>query len=407
LWNTIRYYYHDSSLADDEGWWWFNPSSNVWARLNGTGIVATAPPGNPTIGAYYYSSADDTLYRWDSAYKQAGAAWMPRYFTNLTPPGGSGTAPTNSPEHGLLVYNAYTNGGSGEWISPTTVTVTSVAPSDPQRGTIWYDTNTNEINIWNGTAWNSLLSGGGNMVLGGDLNMNNFKIINLANGIVASGNKQATNGGVVYDYVTTAISASETASNGLYLLKAGGTITGNLIVSGTTTLNGGATISAATVSTTLGVTGAATLNGGATISSLTVTGAAGVTGISTLSTANVVTLNVSGNAGVTGTLTAATVNGTTLNAGGVSINGTNVNMNNQLVHNVADPIANQDAATKKYVVDQVNAISGGLGGVTAANTPRINPTGGTEKNGDILVSGNLIYIRANGAWKQVYPAVYS
>lgn len=404
LWNCIRYYFHDSTLANNAGWWWFNPSTNVWARLNGTGIVATSAPGNPTIGSYYLNTGDNMLYRWDTAYKQAGAAWMPRHFTNAVPPGGTGTAPTASPEHNLLVYNAYTNSGSGQWIAPITVFSGATAPDDPKIGSMWFNTTTNRLNLHTGTAWTTLLGPGGNQSISGDLDMTDHYITNLANGVIASGNKQATNGGVVYNYVTAEISALTAVVSGAYLLKTGGTISGNLTVTGSTTLPGGATISAATVTTTLGVTGLTTLSGGANVSSLTVTGAAGVTGITTLSTANVTTLNVSGNAGVTGTATVGTVAANTVNIGGISITGSNVNMNNQYIHNVADPSANQDAATKKFVVDSIAAVSGGLSGLTAANTPRINP--GSPKDGDILLQSSKIYIYYAG-WKQVYPAVYS
>jgi hypothetical protein len=41
------------------------------------------------------------------------------------------------------------------------------------------------------------------------------------------------------------------------------------------------------------------------------------------------------------------------------------------------------------------------------NVAIVNPGTGTEKDGDILVQGSVIYIRAAGAWRQVFPAVYS
>ena len=39
-------------------------------------------------------------------------------------------------------------------------------------------------------------------------------------------------------------------------------------------------------------------------------------------------------------------------------------------------------------------------------TPVINPSG-TPKDGDIQVVGSVISIRAAGAWKQIFPAIYS
>lgn len=37
----------------------------------------------------------------------------------------------------------------------------------------------------------------------------------------------------------------------------------------------------------------------------------------------------------------------------------------------------------------------------------VNPTSGTEQDGDIQVIGNIIKIWANGQWNQIFPAVYS
>jgi len=37
----------------------------------------------------------------------------------------------------------------------------------------------------------------------------------------------------------------------------------------------------------------------------------------------------------------------------------------------------------------------------------VNPTSGTEQDGDIQVVGSVISIWAAGAWRQIFPAVYS
>lgn len=39
--------------------------------------------------------------------------------------------------------------------------------------------------------------------------------------------------------------------------------------------------------------------------------------------------------------------------------------------------------------------------------PVINPLPGVEKSGDIRVAGSIISIWASGAWRQIFPAVYS
>lgn len=41
------------------------------------------------------------------------------------------------------------------------------------------------------------------------------------------------------------------------------------------------------------------------------------------------------------------------------------------------------------------------------SVPAVNPTSGLEEDGDIRVVGSVISIWANGAWRQVFPAVYA
>jgi len=112
------------------------------------------------------------------------------------------------------------------------------------------------------------------------------------------------------------------------------TVTNNLLVSGNetvtgfTSLNGGATISAATVTNTLAVTGFSSLNGGATISAATVTTTLAVTGYTSLNGGS--TLNATT---VTGSATVGTtlgVTGYTTLSGGATISAATVT-NNLLV----------------------------------------------------------------------------
>jgi hypothetical protein len=50
-------------------------------------------------------------------------------------------------------------------------------------------------------------------------------------------------------------------------------------------------------------------------------------------------------------------------------------------------------------------VTGNISGSAALN-PLINPVS-SQKDGDIQVTGSVIYIWANGGWKQIYPAIYS
>ena len=45
--------------------------------------------------------------------------------------------------------------------------------------------------------------------------------------------------------------------------------------------------------------------------------------------------------------------------------------------------------------------------IRGGDVPVVNPTPGQEQDGDILVVGTVISIWADGAWRQIFPAVYS
>ncbi len=55
----------------------------------------------------------------------------------------------------------------------------------------------------------------------------------------------------------------------------------------------------------------------------------------------------------------------------------------------------------------ISANSSGVVIIRGGSVPVVNPTPGTEQDGDTLVVGSVISIWANGAWRQIFPAVYS
>lgn len=354
LWMRIRYYWHDTSLAATAGWWFYNPNTKVWARLNGSGTIPAAASGNPTIGSYYTDTTTNVLYRWDTAYKQAGAAWLTRYHSasNL-----GGSAPTHQPEQDLVVWDQFSNSGSGKWVAPLTIATASTAPTDAQQGALWYDVSSGKLKIWTGSKWKEILgpTNGSSTLSGGDINMQTHSITNLANGTIASGNTDAVNGHTAYTYITNAVSGL----GSVYLPLTGGTLTGNLTV-----------------------TNNATVNALATIGNLTVTG----------------TTNL---------------NGTTTNVANLTI-GTSINVNSHRITGVLTPTAGTDAANKDYVDTKVTSAVSGLGGITASSVSMV-ATGGAYKAGDVVIYGGKIYIAMSagsgyppgGGWKQVFPAIYS
>lgn len=338
LWFQVNYYWHDSSATDLQGWWEYRYSTSTstwgWTKINSTGVISGTALVNPTIGSFYFNSTSRVLYRWDTAYAQETSSWMIRCFSesNL-----NGVAPTSAPQQSVKVYDAYSNGG--QWVAPVSFAVSLVAPTNPQTGTVWYDLSTGQLKVWNGNSWSTILgpSNGGSQVVSGNLDMNNFSIIHVADSTPAAGNTNAINGESVFNYVSSSLTSLTGSIAAGYLALTGGTVSGNVTIAGTTTLN--------TVTTS-----SATING---------------------------ILNLSGHA----------------------------------ISNVANPVNNQDAATKSYVdtavTGAITTINSTLAGSYAVVTNGNSYSTYTPKDGDIQVVGQVISIYANGVWNQVFPAVYS
>ena len=137
-------------------------------------------------------------------------------------------------------------------------------------------------------------------------------------------------------------------------LAAGNTsITGTLSTSGLATLNSAAVSNNATVGGTLGVTGATTLSSTLAAGNTTITGTLSTSGAATLASASVTgNATVGGNATITGTLD---VNGETTLAGLTMDSSSTFDGGTNKLTNIGAPTADQDAATKKYVDDLLNA----------------------------------------------------
>lgn len=359
LWMRVRYYWHDTSATPTTGWWFYDPrvGQRAWQRLNGTGTISDSPSSNPTIGSYYVDTTTNILYRWDSAYKQAGAAWLNRNYSasNL-----SGSAPAQQPEQDLLVWDQFANSGSGRWTTPLTVAAVGSAPQEAQQGTLWYDLTTGKLKIWTGTEWKEILgpTNGGATVATGNVNMQNYSIVNLADGNIVAGNKEAVNGGTVHAYVTNAISGL----GGVYLPLTGGTVTGNLTITGTSSHGGTANFS----------------------------GNVNISGTAAIGTANIASLAVSSSA----------------------------SMNNQRIQSLGNGTAASDAVNKGQLDTAITNLSNSLGGITSNNVSMVWSGSGTYKKGDIYVDTSQavpqIYIAvASGTaappstnWRLVFPAAF-
>jgi hypothetical protein len=364
LWARIKYYVHDTSRSSSAGWYVFDPNDKEWSLLNGSGIVPTSQPTDPVIGSYYFDVIQDKLFRWDSAYKQAPAAWLMRSHSAYNT---SGIVPQDTPVVNLLVWDTFRYPPLGRWVPPQTTIVQTIQPNDPQPGDLWYDHEiTGLLHVWNGTSWKLILgpsAGGGTLSISGPLDMQNNAILNLATGAVALGVTQVVSGGAVYDYINSTLSSAS-----FVRLAGAGTITSGMLNITTP----------ASANPVLRVTNGKTELVDLTCSS-TITCTSSIQGLSWIT-----------------------------NAGG------HINANYLPIINVPTPTQPQDGANKTYVDTSIStALSSGVGGLTTSMSAIA--TGGAFKAGDIAIYGGKIYIAniagtgwpPQAGWKQVHPAVYA
>jgi hypothetical protein len=154
----------------------------VWKPIYSlSGISRTTAPSSPGDGQFWYDSTVKILKHWN------GSEWIPIYSsTSLT----NEIAPT-SPKTGQLWYRAslntlYVYNGT-QWTPIFTGNSISFAsaPSTPVRGQLWFDTVNNILKIYDNTNAFVPISGGAISIVG-DLNMNSYHILNLANGVNAT-----------------------------------------------------------------------------------------------------------------------------------------------------------------------------------------------------------------------------
>lgn len=89
----------------------------------------------------------------------------------------------------------------------------------------------------------------------------------------------------------------------------------------------------------------------------------------------------------------------------VSVNGDT--MSGPLVLPNSSPTIDNHATRKKYVDDQITAATDGVLGSADRFVRFWSTQSASASDGDMHVSGSTVYVRAGGAWRQIYPAVYS
>ena len=165
---------------------------------------------------------------------------------------------------------------------------------------------------------------------------------------------------------TTTISGGDITSGGTVSAATVAASIGNITTVNSTTITNTGNIQTKTLNVTdASTTSGITNTGDVKTTTLNVTGASTTTGITNTGNIKTDTLQTTGNAGVGGTLAvtgASTFTGAATFNSGATVNqsfkvgsGSTVSMGNNVVHDVAAPIAATDAANKAYVDQGLNA----------------------------------------------------
>ena len=405
LWVEMSLYHRNTSIGNVlQGWYRYDINSvaaNKWTLLNGTGVVAGVAPITPTIGEYYYDSGTGQLMGYYMLGRYEPAAWVTRSHTIGA---GVPVSPTVTPKMNLRVRDSH----SAQWTSPVVATYTSSTPASALHpGMLWWNPSTGNLSVWSGAEWQEILgpSGASQTTSSGQVNMNSFKIVGLADPDIATDAAtkayvDAVAGGVGGFLPLTGGTLSVTGTPGLVVDRTNNSV--NAVVGYTTT--------SGSIYAGQGPAGMFAIDDDPNLSSapwLTATATA-VTVPGSLTTGTFVNVGGALTVGAGVTTTGGANIGTSLAVGTTASIGGTLNMTSHKIINLLTGTNANDAVN----VAQMNAAiaAGGVG----ANTPEIWSSG-TYKAGDIAISAGKIYMAVAGGtggppggnWKQVFPAVYA
>lgn len=156
-------------------WFRYNIATLVWENITAfVGDTTGKPTDAVTAGTYRYDSATGKLWGYYEV-STVGAKtydWRERAITVTT--SDALPLPTVKPEQTIKVYNAFATTDAHLWVPPQSVTVSNaVAPTDPVPGSLWFDTSTGNLNVWDNSTWQSIRTGA---VANSDLNMSTYGI---------------------------------------------------------------------------------------------------------------------------------------------------------------------------------------------------------------------------------------
>ena len=363
-------------------------------NLATAGTVSAA--GNIT-GAYIFGNGSQ-LTGIAASYGNANVAnYLPTYSGNIS----SGNITTT----GLVSATGNITGGN---ISATNHTGTTVSVSGNITG--------GNISATNHTGTTVSVSGNvsGNYFIG-----NGSQLTGIAS---SYGDSNVTT--LLGTFGSNSISTTGNINSGI--ISATGTATvGNLSTSGTVSATGNGTFGNITTAGIVSATGNVITGGTA---SATGTGTFG--NVATAGTVSATGTVTGGNIATAGTVSATgNITGGNISATIGSFSG-NINMNNQYINNVTNPVQNQDVATKAYVDQQIStgvayhpavaaATTGTLAAATGGTMAYVEPNGaGNGVGAKLTTTGSyttidtvnvasvgtriLVKNEANAAWNGVY-----
>lgn len=170
-------------------WFRYDLSAESWSEFVVASTGTVGPDLNATLpadGTYHYDTVASVLWG-VYAISTVGAktsAWRKRSVTSQT----TDTLPTGLPEQVVNVFNAFAVNEEDQWVPPQAVTVapTSTPPANPTTGTLWFDTTTGQLKVYDASLlpsnpWRGLSTSG--TASSGTLNMGTYSITNVANAV--------------------------------------------------------------------------------------------------------------------------------------------------------------------------------------------------------------------------------
>lgn len=152
LWTEVKLYHFDGT-----NYWRFDPNISEWEATALTAPTVTSLPEiGPSTPVGQYCVYNGILYGLYVKSPEPTASWIPRSCS-------TGIDRPPKPEQTLKVYDKFKE----DWITPQSVIVTNTAgePSSPIPGTLWYNTSTQTLYIWDpdkvgGPGWQSITTSG-------------------------------------------------------------------------------------------------------------------------------------------------------------------------------------------------------------------------------------------------------